>query len=512
MQGQSVINNKRIMKNTVLLYIRMFFSMVVSLYTVRVVLQQLGVMDYGIYNVVGAVVSLFSFISGSLSTASNRFFAREMVRGDAVSFRNCFNLNLLVFISILLAAILLLETVGLWYVNTKMVIPPDRLSAANIVYQLSILSLVFSVITISYSSLIIVHEYMSFYAYMGIGEALIKLGIALALTFVSGDKLVAYGVLMLVSIAIIMFLNMAYCLRNFPESRWHWYWNKAEFKTLVSFVGWNFFGTISAAMKSGGVNLLINYFFNPVVNAARAVSFQVEGFIQKFADGYFTAAKPQLYKAYANGEVDGLNKLITRIAIMMVALSSLFAFPVAFNAEYILQLWLGQVPDKTAIFLQLVLIEGIINLSSNPVILTILATGKIRSYQLLEFTQRSLVLIFSWVALHQGEPVESVFVICILISLLAVFMRVWCLKRTYPPFQAKEYMILMVKMAIVSFFIILINHFFSPVLGLGLLKLLVSSALSMVAVVLLYLCFVLSPADRIFVVNKSIAYVHRKFS
>ena len=391
----TVIDNKRVMKNTVFLYIRMLFVMLVGLYTVRIVLRELGVVDYGIYNVVGSVVAMCSFLTSSLTAVCNRFFAKEMVSGDVQSLNRCFCLNVTTFVVLMVIAVIALETFGIWYLNNKMVIPAERLGAAHVVYQLSILTLCFSFISIPYNSLIIIHERMSYYAYLGIFEAISKLIVAYMLVIAGMDKLVLYSILSVIVSAFVSCGYIVYCRKNFKESKYVPYWNSREFKDIFSFVGWYFFGSVSSVLKSSGLNLLINAFFNPSINAARAIASQVEGAIRRFSDGFFSASKPQIYKAYSNGEHDGLNRLLVRTTIVCTYLMAFISLPVFFNAASILGIWLQDVPNKAVIFLQLIIIDSILNLTSEPIILTILATGKQKRYQVAEFLLRFFTLPIS---------------------------------------------------------------------------------------------------------------------
>lgn len=411
-------------------------------------MRELGVVDYGIYNVVGSVVSLCTFLTGTLTAASNRFFSMEMVKEDKSSLNRCFCLNITVFSVLMLGAIILLETVGLWYVNTQMTIPADRMFAANVVYQLSILALCTSFVSIPYNALLITHQHMSVYAYIGIVEALLKLFIAWALLLVSSDKLIVYAVLIALANILVTAIYYAYCRAHYEESKFHFYWNRKEFTEIFKFISLYFFGSVSAVIRPQGMNLLINAFFSPAVNAARAIAFQVESATMRFSDGYFSASRPQIYMAYANKEYDGLNQLINRITIICVFLMILFVIPISFNADYILSLWLGKVPAKAVAFLQLVLVDAALNLSSQPIILTILATGKQLAYQISEFVLRCVTLPIAYVYLLMGGEPESTVVVCIFLSIASVAMRIYFLKRQMPEFHLRRYCFTLVRVVI----------------------------------------------------------------
>lgn len=495
----TVIDNKKIMKNTIYLYFRMFFIMLVGLFSVRIVLRELGVIDYGIYNVVGSVVALCSFLTGSLTAASNRFFSREIVKRDISSLNKCFCLNLTVFGVLVIIAIVLLETIGLWYVNNKMIIPLDRLFAANVVYQLSVITLASTFIMIPYNALMITHEHMSAFAYIGIIEAILRLGVALTLIIFTSDKLIFFAFASVVINVLITVFYFAYCRKHYPESKYHLYWNKTEFSEIFKFISWYFFGSVSSVIRSQGINILLNSFFNPAINAARAVAFQVEGAIKRFSDGYFTAAKPQLYKSHANGEYQGLNILINRITLICVFLMAVFAIPLAFNANTVLSVWLGDVPDKSVIFLQLVLIDSVLNVSSEPIILTILATGRQSLYQVVEFTLRVLTLPLSYVLLRYGAAPEITVVVCILFSILAVIARALMLKRSMKEFDLRSsfyaYLRMYAAVGLVIIFICFIQRFSLNSMSFFL----VSSASSVIMLMITFYFIALDRFDRQYV-------------
>ena len=275
MPSTTAENNKRIVKNTLFLYFRMIVVMGIGLYTVRAILRLLGVVDYGIYNVVGGVVSMFAFLNGTLATSSQRYFSVELAKGDLKRLNQWFCLNITTFSLFILAFIVIAETVGLWFVNTQMTIPHERLFAANVVYQLSIATFCIHFFNIPYNGLIIAHEKMSAFAYISIVEAFLKLGIVFVLSIITWDKLITYGILMFLISVLITSSYIVYSRIHFQESKYQFYWNKSEMIELLGFSGWHFLGTFSIAIRSQGINILLNLFFSPAVNAARAVAFQI---------------------------------------------------------------------------------------------------------------------------------------------------------------------------------------------------------------------------------------------
>lgn len=497
--SDSTVNNKRIAKNTVYLYLRMLFVMAISLYTVRAILDILGVVDYGIYNVVGGVVTMFAFMNKTLSTSSQRYFSIELARGDKNKLSKWFCLNITTFGLLGLIITFFLETVGLWFLNAKMTIPEERLIAANVVYQLSIISFLFHVVSIPYLALIIAHEKMSVFAYVGIFEALGRLAIVFVLMCLNYDKLIVYGILILLLSAIVSLSYIVYCWKHYPESSYRWYWNTAEVKELLGFSGWHFLGTFSTTCRSQGINILLNLFFNPAVNAARAVAFQVNTHIMQLSSNFFTAVKPQIYKSYAKGEYDELFKLIMRGTIISTFLVSVIAFPIISNTSYILGLWLKEVPDYSVVFTQLALINGLIDSTNGPPIAASLATGRIRKYML---TVSLIVLAnvpISYAALQLGCEPTITMVISIVISSIAIVVRAHLLKQMIG-FPMGKYMLLMAKITFVSILLLIVIHIIandsvSSLPGFILTSLIIISMLS------LFYSLILSTNDRRYIVQ-----------
>ena len=330
------VNKKLLLKNTIILYIRMIFVLLVSLYTVRAILDILGVEDYGIYNVVGSVVGMFTFLNGTLATSSQRFFSVALVKNDYNELNKSFCLNLTVFGFFVILLFLIAETMGLWFVNTQLTIPNERLFAANIVYQFSIIACAFSIIKVPYTALVIAHEKMGAFAYISIYEAVFKLIIVFVLSVASWDKLINYGILMFVSSISVSILYFWYSRKHFAESAFKFFWNKDDFIKLFSFSGWHFLGTISNIVRGQCINILLNIFFNPTINAARAIAYQINGVVVQFTESFNIAVKPQLYKTYSAGELRNLYKLINQSTILSVFLSAVLAIPLMINSKLIL--------------------------------------------------------------------------------------------------------------------------------------------------------------------------------
>lgn len=497
--SSSSVNNKRIAKNTLYLYLRMLFVMAVGLYTVRLMLDILGVVDYGIYNVVGGVVTMFAFMKRTLSTSSQRYFSIELARGDKERLNKWFCLNITTFLTIGAVITFFLETVGLWFLNTQMTIPAERLIAANVVFQLSIISFLFHIFSVPYLALIIAHEKMNVFAFVGILDAIGRLLIVFILMQLTYDKLIIYGILILLLSACVSFIYVQYCRKHYPESSYRWYWNTAEIRELLGFSGWHFLGTFSTSCRSQGINILLNMFFNPSVNAARAIAFQVNSHILQLHTNFFTAIKPQIYKSYAKGEFDELFKLIMRGTIISTFLVSIIIFPVLSSTSYILGLWLKEVPDYAVIFTQLALINGLVDATSGPPIAASLATGKIKKYML----TISLVILanvpISYVALLLGCEPTITMIISIMLSCIAIIARAYLLNRMMS-FPWISYLFLIARIAFVTVVLLmgiymLDQEFRSTVEGM----LLVSFVLIIVTIILYGM--IISHSDRQYVIQ-----------
>lgn len=436
----------------------MIVVMAIGLYTVRAYLSILGETDYGLYNVVGGVVSMFGFLSGTLATSSQRYFSQALVFEDKGPANRFFCLNLTIFFILIIAIVFILETIGLGFLNAKMTIPAERLAAANIVYQISILTFAIQMITIPYNALIISHEKMKAFAYIGILEAVLKLGFVFVLAQLTFDKLVSYTLFMFLIYLLIAGIYVYYCLNRFEESRFKFYWNKQEAKEMLSFSGWHLYGTFSVTIRSQGINILLNIFFNPAINAARAVAFQVYNAVSQLSNNFFTAVKPQIYKSYAAGEKETLYKLVLRSTTMSSLLLSLLVFPILANTSYILGLWLKEIPAYTVVFTQLVLINGLVDVTNGPTIATVLATGKIRNYELIVGGLFILNLPISYIALKLGCEPTMTMLISIALAVIVTFVRALIMCRMIG-FGLTKYVIMFVRLSLASAFIWVFTEF-----------------------------------------------------
>ena len=410
MSSQISNNNKRIAKNTLVLYVRMIFLMCVALFTSRVILNTLGVEDYGIYNVVGGIVAMFGFLNGSMSSATQRYITFALGKGDMERLKTVFSTTLQIHALIAIIIVILGETIGLWFLYSEVQIPAERMNAAFWVLQCSIVSMVVMIISVPYNSDIIAHEKMSAFAYISILEAVLKLGIVYLLVISPYDKLIVYAVLLLLVQVLIRFCYSIYCNRHFEETKYRHVWDKALFKEMTSFAGWSLFGNLSAVLFGQGLNMLLNVFFGPIVNAARGIAVQVQSAIQQFVSNFQMALNPQITKTYAKGEMEEMHTLMFRSARFSFYLLFLLSLPVLFETDFLLTIWLKIVPENTVTFLRIMICTSLIYTCANPMIIANQATGKVKKYQAVCGTTLIMILPISYVLLKLGLPPWSVFV------------------------------------------------------------------------------------------------------
>ena len=422
--SQASQNNKRIAKNTLLLYVRMLFLMAVSLYTSRDILNALGVVDFGINNVVGGVIAMLGFLTSSLGAASSRYITYDLGKGDMTVMQKTFG-NIL-SIHLILATIILLvgETLGLWFMSTQLQIPSERESAAMWVYQFSIFSSVLAVISVPYNATIIAHEKMSAFAYISIADALLKLLIAYLLIHIPYDKLIIYAVLLFCIQVFDRVVYGIYCSRHFEESRTHPKYDGKLFKEIFAFAGWTMNGNLAVIGYTQGLNILLNIFFGPTVNAARGIAVQVQHACQQFCSNFQIALNPQLTKSYAQRNLNDMHRLLIKSSKFSFYILFLIVLPLMFTAEPVLKLWLSIVPEHTVKFLRLILTLGLLYTLSNPIIVSVHATGRLKKFQMIEGTMLLLIVPIAYCLLKffSVSP-EYVFMAHIVIEVLTQYAR-----------------------------------------------------------------------------------------
>lgn len=421
-------NNTRIAKNTIFLYFRMILLMVVSLYTSRVVLATLGIEDYGIYNVVGGIVSMLAFFNGTMSGVTQRYITFAIGERDEEKIQKVFSTALWLHWLIAIVIILFSETIGLWFVVNKLMIPNGRELAAFWVYQLSILTTIVLVVSIPYNACLIAYEKMSAFAYISIAEAILKLLIVYVISVAGNDRLIVYAVLIFCVQLFIRILYNMYCKRHFPKVIGKPHLHKTIAKSMTGFTIWSFWGGLANVGMTQGLNILLNIFFGPSVNAARAVSSQVENTVQGFVTNFQVAMNPQIIKNYASKEIDKMQGLLFSGCKYSFFLLFLFALPIIVSCPLILKLWLVNIPDHTINFLRITMLILLVNSMSTPVMTAVNATGKIKKYQVTIGTIQLLIVPISYIVLLVGAKAESVFVVYLFITIIAQISRLLILR------------------------------------------------------------------------------------
>ncbi len=418
------IDSKTIAKNTAVLYFRMILLMIVSFYTSRVVLTALGVDDYGIYNVVGGVVAVLGFLNGTLSTSSSRFVTVALAGGDEYYMRKTFASVFTVNIMLLLIVILLAETVGLWFLNNKMTIPDDRIRAAFWVYQFSVITVAFNIACVPFNASIIAHEKMSAFAYISLVDAFLKLGAAYYVTITSYDRLVFWGLGLMIIQVLNSFIYVLYCSKHFSECKISLSFDNSMFKRIMGFISWSAYGSFVTAGFTQGLNIILNLFFSPAVNAARGIAVQVQGTVMGFTSNFQTAINPSLIKNTSLRDFSSARKLLTASSKFSFFLLCLLGVPLISEAHYVLKLWLGQVPENAVQFVQIMLVTSICGCLANPLRVINQAEGNIKKFQLYECTVLLMIVPVSYLTLKIWQIPVLVFIVHLIFENVAQIIRV----------------------------------------------------------------------------------------
>ena len=463
-------NNKRIARNTILLYFRMIISMIITLYTSRIVLNTLGVTDFGIYNVVGGVVIMFGFLNSAMASSTQRFLTFELGRKDNLRLKQVFSISVTLHIIISIIIVLLSETVGVWFLNTRLTIPVERLAAANWVFQFSILSSVLTILSVPYDAAIIAHERMNVFAYISILEVSLKLTVVFLLQLFDYDKLILYAILIFLVSLILRIVYGTYCIKNFKEAVYRFFWEKKLFTEMTSFAGWNLFGVFAGIGYGQGVNILLNIFFGPLVNAARGIAFQVMGAVNQLVTNFQVAVNPPITKAHAANEESNMYKLIFASSKFSFYLLLLFIIPMFIETKEVLTFWLKNVPAYTVSFTRLVLIDILICSLSGPLQILAQATGRVRNYQLVVSIILLLNLPISYILLKMGYSPQATFVVSIVLSTVALFARLMVL-RTLTAFPVRVFLQkVILTVILVTIFIIPLPSYIQSIISRKLLQ------------------------------------------
>ena len=421
-------SNRRIAKNTLLLYLRMIVMVLIGLYTSRVILQVLGVSDYGVYNAVGGVVAMLNVLTSSLNAAISRYLTFELGKGDVEKLKRVFSVSLNVQILIAIVVVILGVLVGGWFLNHKMNIPVGRMDAANWVLYCSLLSFATGLISVPYGASIVSHERMSVYAYMTILDVTLKLLIVYALYISPYDKLKSYAVLLLMVAILIRFIYARYCKKKFQECTYHFVIDIPLLKEIAGFAGWSFLGNSTWIFNNQGVNILINIYFGVTYNAARGIANQVEGLAMHFVSNFMTALNPQITKSFAAGELPQMHQLVCRGAKFSFFMVLFFAIPLCLETKQILYLWLAQIPDHAVLFVRMTFLSTFCTVLGYTLVTAQLATGKIKKYQIIMTLVCVWVFPLTWIAFKCGLDAVWAYIVFFIIYFILIFVRIYLVK------------------------------------------------------------------------------------
>lgn len=500
--SQVSTNNRRIARNTLMLYVRMCFTMVIGFVTTRELLLVLGVVDYGLVNLIGGVVAMFAFLSGTLSGAAARFYNIELGRKDYVRLKQVFNMSQLMYFALILMLFVLIETFGLWVLYNKLNIPDGRFGAAFWFFQFSTITFLLRVVRIPYQALTISHEDMNIYAYVSAAEAGGALLVVYLLRHVEGDLLMLYGVLTALLCVLIYIFYWYVCRRRYQESSYSFYWELALFKEMVSFSGWNLFGAIASVLSGVGVSVLLNNYVGAVANAARGIASQASGGVSSFTQNFLLAVRPQICKYWASGDLNEMQDLVFRASKFGYYLILFVSVPVILEADYILGIWLDNLPEYAITFTQLMIVSAVVDSFSYPIMSAVEATGQIARYQLVVGGLLILKFPLSYFLLDFGYVPQSVFVMIVMISVIGLFARL-LLSRRIVGFSISVFLQRVLSPAlivtIVALFLPIFLHF---VWEEGILRFICVGFLWVISFVILMLVIGVTAVERAVVFNK----------
>ena len=450
---------KRMAKNAAMLYFRMLLTMGVSLYTTKIVLETLGVNDFGVYYVVAGFVSMLGFLHGAMSSATQRFLAFELGKPGIKDVPGIFSMSLNIHILIALVVLIVGETIGLWFVKTQLTIPVERMLAAEWVFHISLVSFMVTIISVPYNALIIANEKMSVFAWVSIFDVTLKLLTVFMLGWFGFDKLILYALLSLSVVFIIFFIYRAYCHSKFEDSQFKLYWDQVLFKIMMSYTGWNLWGNVAAVMSGQGVNILLNIFFGPAVNVARAIAMQVSAALNSFVQNIQVAVNPQIIKSYAENNMDFMYRLVCYGAKYNFFVLLLLSLPILNNIEVILKVWLGMIPEHTKVFTELIIITILIDSLSPSLMTAAQATGRIKLYQ---FVVGGLLLLnvpVSYFVLKMGYAPYIVFYVAISLSVIALIARVYLISALIGMKKQMYFIDTLIPVSLVTVLVLGVNNF-----------------------------------------------------
>lgn len=495
-------NNRQVAKNTLALYLRMIFTVCVGLYTSRVILDTLGISDYGIYNVVGGLCIMLSFLNTGMATASQRFISYELGKGKDTQINKIFCTSMNIHFVIATIIFLLAESIGLWYLNFKMNIPEGRMIAANWVYQCSILSFMVAIGSVPYNSCLIAHEDLKIYAYIGIYESIMKLVIAYCLIFSNSDKLIIYSLLILLTQVSVRCFCTWFCKRHYKECFYHFIIDKKLSMKIFSFAGWSILGNLGFTIRDQGSNIIMNLFYGTTVNAARGITGQLNAIINSFASNFIVALNPQITKLYASNEIVQCKKIVYSGARFSFYLLSIIIIPFLLNIDYILSLWLKEVPQYTNIFLSIILLSSLLYAISQPVTTALQATGQIKNFQIAICFLLLSEIPIAYIILYYGMAPYWALIPMLVSNFIAIFIRIILLHRINSQFNIIEYALHVVFKSIVTFVCcFIISYYIHHIFPVGFLWFIINTISTIVLISCIILAVGISKEERFFIFN-----------
>ena len=483
--------------------------MLISLYTSRIILQALGVEDYGVYNAVAGFIAMFSMISSSIAGAISRFITFVLGQGNKQKLKKVFSTAIIIQLALAIIVALLVEIFGVWFLNTHMTIPEGRVVAANWVLQFALVTFILNLWSTPYNASLIAHERMDAFAYIGIFEGCANLAIAFLVMYSPFDRLIIYGALMCLVALVTRLIYNIYCKKHFEECSFEWVFDRALFKEMFGFAGWNFIGSMSGLLRDQGINLLFNVFNGPTINAARGLAIQVQAAVTKFSHNFYVAVQPQITKSYASNNIDESHDLVLRSSRLAFLLLTAMIVPLVTETEFIMRLWLKEVPEHTVNFVRIILICSLIDSFSAPLVHLMLATGNIKRYQIVVGLFNLLNFPTAWVILYFGGSPETAQSSVIFFAAGALILRIFML-RPMTQFPARQFFLSTVARCLFIMTIcIFISIFIAKALQIGILRFILNLAVTEFILGILVLTIGLNTGERQFIFNKLKSIIHR---
>lgn len=504
-------NNKRILKNTAYLYMRQFVIMALSFFTTRIVLEKLGASDYGVNNVVGGFVSMFTVLNSILQTGTRRFLSLNLGKGDALVLKDTFSTAFVIHLIVGIFVVVLLETFGIWFLNSQLNIDSERMVAANWVFQFSVLTVFLSITQTPYTAAVTSHENFSIYAFMSIFETVAKVAVLFLLIFIPGDKLIIYSALLLGVSAINISVYRVYCIRKFPECQFTLKVNHNLLKEMVRFSGWSVIANVFQVGNTQGVSILLNIFFSTLVNAARGLATTVTFTISQFVNGFIIAAEPQLVKYYGANDREHFEKLVFNITQYTLFLLAIFAVPVFMEIDYVLKLWLTEVPQYTSEFIKITIISSLVVNSYIMIDKAIIASGHIKQMALIGNTIPVIQLPLVYIFLKLGYSPVVTYIITLVPQFLGMFANLWISKHYINFPSGRFFFQIMVKNSLFIIIACIIPYIVREMMPDGLLRFLVVCSLSVFCTIGIMYSFAMNAETKQMVRQKVIGKIFKRF-